>query len=371
MKPSYTVTRVEPAAAREALTRLWGDNLTVTGGVDRKFDWLYVDAPEPPEVVFLLAVEQGGPRRWVGTAGVGLRRVQVGDAELRAGLLADLAVDREHRSLLPALSLVRAVKAWTLGELDLAYGFPNALAAGVFQRAGYRRLGTIGRWARVLRHAPYASRVAEVRLPGLPPAFKQVVDRAAAIGAVAAVAGGAVDVARLAGQAPAALQAARRVRLDWLAVPDERIDRLWEEARAAYDVVGVRSARLLAWRFPAADRLRVVLATARDGGAPLAYAVVEMAEGVAHLRDLFGHRAGVAALLDRLVPALYRRGATTASIRYLGAPWLAEALVARGWVARSADRLITIGVAEGLDARVAAAVTAAERWHLTDADEDT
>jgi hypothetical protein len=373
VKPTYSVERVVPEAVRDELCRLWDGNLQVEGGVDRKFDWLYVDAPELPDSVFLLAAEQDGARRYVGTAGVGLRAMRVLGHERRAGLLADLAVDREHRTVMPALALVRAVKAWALGDggADLVYGFPNQHAEGVFKRVGYQPLGTIGRWARVLRHASYAPRVKEAPLPRVPAALKKVVDRAADVKAIAAVAGGAVDLVRLASTAPSAVQAARQIKLTWIEIPDERIDQIWDTARDGYDVVGVRSARFLRWRFPASERLATAVAAARGDGAPLAYAVVETVDGVAHLRDLFGVREAIGWLLDLLVPALYPRGAQALSVRYLGAPWLIEALEARGFVARASERLITVGVTDRLDPESRAALTTAARWHLTDADEDT
>lgn len=373
-KVSYTVERHAPAQVRDELGRLWGENLTIPGGaagIDRKFEWLYVDAPERPDGVWLLAADEGGARRWVGTAGVGLRRVRAGGRELRAAVLADLAVDRDHRTVMPALALVRGVKAWALEHCDLAYGFPNAHAEGVFKRVGYQPLGTIARWARVLRHAGYVPRVKEASLPRVPAAVKRVVDRAADVRPLAAVAGGAVDLVRLAALAPSAVQAARRVKLTWVPVPDERFDAVWETARHEYDVVGVRSSRFLRWRFPASEKLSLALATALDGGAPVAYAVIELDGELAIVRDLFGTRDGVLALLDLLVPAIYPRGAATLSMRYLGAPWLTEALAARGWVERQNDRLITVGVAERVDAETRAALTTAARWHLTDADEDT
>ncbi len=372
-KVSYSIERVVPGEVRAELERLWGANLQVDGGVARKFEWLYRDAPDRPEAVFLLGADGGdGGRRWVGTAGVGIRRVWVRGHERRAGLLADLAVDRDHRSVGPALTLVRAVKEWSLGELDLAYGFPNAHARGVFKRVGYQTLGSMGRWARVLRHASYAARVKDTELPRVPASVKRAVDRAAEVPARAAIAGRTVDVVRLLQRAPSALQAARQIKLRWLDQADERIDQLWESARDAYGVVGVRSARLLRWRFPVGERVQLALACARDGGAPLAYAVVEHDdEQNAHVRDLFGHQDAIGTLLDLLVPALYPRGATSVSMRYLGAPWLVEALEAHGFVRRPGERTIAVGVGTRLDDAERAAVSDVEQWHLTDLDEDT
>jgi hypothetical protein len=167
------------------------------------------------------------------------------------------------------------------------------------------------------------------------------------------------------------VQAARRIKMAWSDGPDERIDRVWEAARDEYEVAGVRSSRFLQWRFPPQPERAIAIASARSDGAPLAYAIVDHIERVAYVRDLFGTREAVMWLLDLLVPALYPRGATAVSMRYLGARWLVEALAARGWVQRqNLQRQVFVGAAASVDATTLASLTDSEHWHLTDADED-
>ncbi|MCA9679867.1 MAG: hypothetical protein H6709_04340 [Kofleriaceae bacterium] len=367
----YKVSRVRPQDVRAELERLWDSNLTVREGVAHKYEWLYRDAPELPTAVFLLDAETDGAHAWVGTAGVGVRRIWIEGREGLAGLLADLAVDRAHRSVGPALTLVRTVKAWVASEFEVAWGFPNFQAVGVFKRAGYAALGVTGRWVRVLRHGAYAARLQETPLPRMPASMKRAVERAVAVPAVASLAGGTIDVVRLIQGAPQAIAAARRVRLRWLDAPDERIDQIWARARGAYPVVGVRSSRFLRWRFPARDGLRVAVAEDRDGNVPRAYAIIEHVGDAAHIRDLFGERDAIGTLLDLLPAALYPSGAVAVSMRYLGAPWLVEALEARGFSRRPGGRTVAVGVGDAADAATRAVLTDVGAWYLTDADEDT
>jgi hypothetical protein len=371
----YAVVRAAPAEVAGTLQRLWDANLVVAGGAEQKYRWLYVDAPDQPDSVFLLEASAAGAEpRAVGTAGICVRRFSVGGRDASAALLADLAVDKEHRSLMPALSLVREVKAHALAHHDFAYGFPNKLAVGVFKRVGYRELGTITRYARVLRHAGYLGRVRDLDLSSVPRPVRSALERAVGMAAVAKLGGAALDAARLARGAPSALSAARAVRLDWLEAPDERFDALWEEARGDYQVVGRRSAAFLRWRFPAADGHKIAALRQRGGGQRLlAYAVVQRDGEVAHIRDLFGRMASLGSLLDLLVPALYRRGAASASIRYLGSPRVVALLTERGFEARQSDRTITVGRREPVPDgdEIGALVERAEAWHLLDADEDT
>jgi hypothetical protein len=369
----YRVERVDPKTVASDLHRVWAENLNIEGGDPAfKHAWLYRDAPDPSPTVFLLRPEGNGAPV-VGTAGIGIRRIVVGDRELRAGLLGDLAVDRDHRSVLPALMLVREVKGWAMAQLDLAYGFPNHAAEGVFKRVGYQKLGTIARYVRVLRHAGYMDRIGDAELSRLPSAVRPLAHAALARPAVAGVIAKGVDAAMLVRGGGDLLRAARRLKLEWPAEVDGRIDRLWSAARHDYDVIAARSARFVSWRFfRAAGAATRALALAVDrSGEPQAYAVIEFGGDVAHFRDLFGHRPAVAALIDRLIPALYRRGAASISMRYLGAPWLVGVLAARGFVSRQADRMIALGVCDRLDPHLATLLTDPDAWHLTDADEDT
>lgn len=367
-RPTYRVARARPADAQADLERLWAANLQVEGGVRAKFEWLYRDAPLAPDTVFLLHT---GDEPAVGTAGVGVRAMQLGDHDVRAGLLADLAVDRAHRSVGPALALVREAKAWAGSEFALLYGFPNRLAEGVFKRVGYQALGQIARYARPLRHADYAGRLEEKDLASAPAAARPWLLKAARTPAVAALAGVAIDLAKLARGVPAAVAATGRLRHDVAAAPDPRFDALWARARGEYTIVAARTARFLAWRFPARAERRWHLAIDRSSGALRAYAVVDVQDGVAHVRDLFGHRDDVLAVLDRLPLALYRAGASSISLRYLGAAWLADAIVARGFALRQADRMIAVAAGTAVPREGTPSVLDAGAWHLTDADEDT
>jgi hypothetical protein len=374
----YRVARVAPVEVHADLSRLWRANLVTAGNVDDKFDWLYRQASDRADSVFMLAAEGDGAARWVGTAGVLVRRIAVRGRELRAGLLADLAVDRDHRTVMPALTLTRGVRQWVFGEgrFDLAYGFPNQRAEGVFRRAGYAQLGMLRRWARILRHASYAPRLKALDLPRIPPLVRRVVDRAVDSPALTGLAGAAIDAVQLARTTPAAARALVEVRLEWAPEADGRIDEVWENAHGAYEVVAVRSKRFLRWRYPGGEhpgppgRIEYGYVTRRDSGAPVAYTIVEYRDDGAFVRDLFGTHEGIGALLDQLPHVAYARGATLVSMSYLGAPWLAEALEARGWSLREARRMIAIGVGDHVEPALRAMLTTAAHWHLTDADED-
>lgn len=353
----YSIDHVEPAEVHGDLLRVWCDNLPVNRDkAEAKYQWTYLEAPQRPDGVFVLRARSGtrtDQTRTVGTAGLTLRSFFAGGRMLTAGLLADLAVDRPHRTALPAIRLVREVRRQARERHDLVYGYPNHAADSVFLRCGYHKLGTMERYAAVLHYAPYVRRILD--LPLLPE-----------------LAGAAIDVLHMSTRAPRLVRAALRFRLEWLDQVDARFDDLWQRARHEYPLVGQRDARFLRWRFVDHPTGRFAVAALTERGAARrlrAYAVVQRHGSAAFLRDVFGHVADLAPLLDLLLPRLWAQGATSASMQFLGARRVVDLLAAHGFKPRHDARVI---VAEAGAARgdLAPLVENPETWHLTDADED-
>ena len=361
----YEVSGEPPANVREELCRLWSTNLALGAGAAAHFRWLYEHALGPAETVFVLrAAGTDGPATMVGSVGFSPRTFQLGRGQLgRAAVAGDLVVDLAHRSLLPALRLVRALREGVAREFDVSYGLPNPKAEGVMLRAGFTRLGTMTRYARVLRHAPFLGTVAQ-RLAA-PPWLAALVERPAVRRALSPL----VDVSRLGLSAVRVAQAVAHYQLRFGTTFDDRFDELWARVRGDYEIVGARTAAFLRWRYPSCE---VATLVRRADRALVAYAIVERdhATGAAYLRDVFGHRHALGALLDLLLPALYARGVASVSIRFLGAPQFTAELAARGFEARPETRTVVVQVGAARDA-ARAHLEDAGHWHLLDIDEDT
>ena len=377
----YDVFAREPERVADDLCRLWRENLALRTTPEAHFQWLYREAPDPPSRVFLLAAEAepAGPSGTsspacddvVGTSGFSIRRFQLGGTDVRAAVCGDLVVSRAHRSLLPALRLVRAVREHAVGEYAFCYGFPNEKAQGVMVRAGFQVLGKTTRYARVLRHAGYLRQVAaRVRSrPELAPVVDSAARHRRLARALAPVLAPVLDVARLAGGLPDIARARAAYRLVWLRAADARFDQLWDRARAEYDVIGARTSAMLRWRYP---RGEIAALLQRSDRALHAYALIERDDdaGAAHVRDAFGHQAALGPLFDLLLPAAWWAGAHSLSIRLLGAPYLARVLVERGFEARPEQRTVVMQVGRSHEA-ARARLARADAWHLLDLDEDT
>ena len=133
----YNVHYVEPNQVRDDLIRVWCSNLPVNGHGPAKFDWTYQRAVDPSDGVFVLAAHNSeNDAQIIGTAGLLARQFYTGDRPLRAAILADIAVDRPHRTVQPAIRLVHQVRRTALRDFDFAYSYPNKSTGEVFSRCG-------------------------------------------------------------------------------------------------------------------------------------------------------------------------------------------------------------------------------------------
>jgi hypothetical protein len=363
-RTEYRARVRNPTTIEADLCRLWSENLALTTPVEQKFRWLYREAPDAADAVLVLEAVVDGRASIVGTNGMAQRRFRAAGRDVRAAIACDLAVDRAHRSLLPALCLVRATRDDGLARFDLVYGFPNAKAEGVLKRAGFRELGRARRWVRVLRHARY------VQGAGSRPDAPALARMAAVVPWLGKAGATIFDRLRATVSAGAA-RVGTTLRLRSYPGPDERWDRLWLAARDEYDVVGARTAAFLRWRFPPAPHRRFVALEGRGDAGLRGYAVLELDEptGAVHVRDLFGHRDELGTLVDAVTGHAYRLGGSSLSIRFLGAPAVERLLLQRGFVVREGDRSVVVDLGAAL-AGDAAIAGDASRWHLFDVDED-
>lgn len=130
--PQYRVRDGDTAVDRDAVLAVWRGNLGQDARMAAKYDWFYRDAPAGAPLLQLLM--HAGTASPVGVCAAGRRQMLRDGDTLRAGVLVDLAVTPEHRTLGPALILQQGLFAAGQRELDLLYGFPNPKAAPVFKR---------------------------------------------------------------------------------------------------------------------------------------------------------------------------------------------------------------------------------------------
>ncbi len=329
---------------RAAVLALWRGNLGDPARHAGKFDWFYLGAPFGPSLLQLL--RHGDAT--VGTGGVAARRMLWQGREIRAGLLADMAVDARHRTLGPALMLQEALIAAAAQRFDLLYGFPNRKSLPVVRRLGYAVLGELSRHARVLRHARYLQQ----RMPRW----------------LAVPLGGVLDAVRAAHDGLRALPG-RGVTATWSEQADPRMDALWNESAHGAGLLGVHDAAMARWRFDASPLAGVrYLLLADRRGALRAWFACETRDGVLHVRDYWSQQ-GVDGIDHRLVLALLRAarraGCASVTLECAAAPERMAGWRRAGFVLREGQPVVGKWLGAG-----PAPLDLAQGWHLTEADAD-
>lgn len=280
----YAIEAGDVSRDRDTVLALWRGNLGEEARMRSKFDWFYAGCPfGEPTMCLLRHVADG---RHVGVASAGPRRMLAQGSVIAAGVLVDLAVSADHRSLGPAMMLQAALAKTAGARFALLYGFPNPKAAPVFKRIGYAKLGEIVRHARVLRHAGYFAR----RLPR----------------PLAAVAGAVADTAVRLHDAWRSRND-RRSRVRWSDAADPRFDALWKRSRPPGGVLAIRDHAFARWRFdqsPLETTRYLLLSDAQDDEL-LAWFACQVGDDTLHVRDFWSagawhglERAHVDALLD-------------------------------------------------------------------------
>lgn len=264
--PQYLVHAGDPLRDRDTVLSIWWGNLGRTDRIAAKYDWFYLGCPHGAPLLQLLQETRTG--QWVGTACAGRRRMRHRGRDLDAGVLVDLAVLPEHRSLGPALMLQQGLIHAGREQVDVLYGFPNPKAAAVFKRMGYQQATHLVRYARVIRHARYL----RARMPEwLAPAAGWLLDTGVAL---------RDGWRRWHGP---------RLRTEWGNRADPRMDALWASASQGDGVLAVRDSVHAKWRFddsPLATT-RYLWITSPGSHALKAWFAVQVEDATLHVRDFW------------------------------------------------------------------------------------
>jgi hypothetical protein len=222
--PEYAVVSAHLERDRQVIIDLWRRNLADTNHLGEKYDWHFLNSPFGRGQIWILKAD-GRP---IGTTSLGMRLLKLGNNITMAGVACDLAVNKEHRFLQPALMLQRALLSCANHGVQILYGVPNAGGAAVMKYVGYHQFCSVHRFAKVLRPSHYLPR--SPKLKEMAPFIGSIVDR----GFLAWQSFGRREDKRVAQVLPCF---------------DERFDELWIGLRCEASALTVRNRRFLKWRY--------------------------------------------------------------------------------------------------------------------------
>jgi len=134
---------------REELIELFRRYLTPQSDAHR-FQWLYRSSPYGPAWVWVAC--EGMKGAIVGAAAAFPRKMYFDGKEKMSWVLGDFCLEKKYRSLGPALQLQRAcLQVANMPPFEFCYDFPSESMMAVYKRLGVQRIGTLVRWAKLLR----------------------------------------------------------------------------------------------------------------------------------------------------------------------------------------------------------------------------
>ena len=224
---SYQVVRANIEQDKDIILNFWRENHPKP--LDAKFRWMYENNPAGRPIVWLLRHVESGD--CVGMVALFPRRMTTKEGLIRAGVIGDLLVNQKHRTLGPAVKLLRStLTALHDGDVDLIYTFPNKAADGVAKVAGYRHLGKLLRLVKVLRTTQYLHDF------GLPWLLARLLSLP--IDFVLKVASIEIWKSRN-----------NKVACRETQVVDASFQLLWEESSTSFEISGERTEGYVSWKF--------------------------------------------------------------------------------------------------------------------------
>lgn len=354
---SYSSTSYSPEQHQKALVTLWREDFLderIRDCVEARMRWLYEENPRGRAMTYLSVVDE--TKQVVGCATYFPRHVRIHGRDVRAGVLCDFAVDKQHRIAGAAIAVQRglAKSSWPAG-FQFLFGFPNAGSVAVCKRVGYKVVGSTTTWVKPLKSgykvrsftpAPFMVRPASAMVDmGL-----DVVDRA-----LSALVGGSAAT-------------------EELDAPDARFEALWERARPARGILGERTQAYLAWRYARFTTAKHwFFCLTKNGGRDLAgYVAYSLEDNHAILQDLFceDFEQTADSLLVELARHLRQKGVWSIVLSYLGSEIFGERLRRLGFFKRPGERVMVVYLDPALSEGDKREICDPANWFMLDGELD-
>lgn len=157
----YTVLKADIKNNKRDIIYLWKRNFPDLP--EERYKWIYEDNPAGQASCWLL--KETEQNKIVGATALFPRRVFVHGRQMIAGIAGDFVIDREHRTLGPALLLQKAVLPISNGKetsFNFFYGFPNKISEPVLLKAGYKILREVHSLTKPLKSYYYLKKHADI-----------------------------------------------------------------------------------------------------------------------------------------------------------------------------------------------------------------
>lgn len=223
---AYSIEEGDRALHKQVILDLWQRNFPEVA--QGRFVWMYENNPSGPPIIFLLKHEESGSL--VGALALFPRRIFVHGVATNAYICGDLVVDAQHRTLGPAIFLLKAAIDQCKKEPPcILLSFPIKKSEKVAERAGFMVLGEHCQLTKVIRSSKYFHRYIQSKL---------------AVRALSSL----FDSFFYLFETVFHLRLMKKYKWQVLDSFDQRFDEFWKTISSSYAMIGERSAIYLNWR---------------------------------------------------------------------------------------------------------------------------
>jgi hypothetical protein len=346
---SYSVIKADVQKDRHLILSVWERNFKDVP--QERYRWFYENNPYGPASSWLVTDQK--TNSVVGSTALFPRRMNLNGEKVLVGIAADFAVNREHRSLSPALKLQKAViSGCKENKAEFIYGFTNEQSQAVLLRAGYKKLGEVHRLAKLLRTKNKLKRYLPLPGTGL---FSIPLDFILAIFSKEKSYAQSKDFK---------IESPKRF--------DERFDSLWEEAKCRFGVIGERNRQYLNWKYVdnPHKKYHIFSLAEQEGEKILGFVVFYLQGNNCFVADLLCANSDFAlkSLLAQFIIFLRKEKIDSVSILILGPPSLVKNLKAFGFHSRKENSKVLIYI-HGKSPHLPLVMNK-ENWFLLEGDRD-
>jgi len=265
----YKIVEADLAANRQDIVNLMSRNAPEKCDQEARFEWLYRRNPNGSPKCFLVKeIEKG---TYVGCGTVFPRRIVLDGKTVMAGIVGDTMVDKNHRTLGPALMLQRRImQECTENSLAFIYGVPNEFSEVVNVRLGYKVIGRFVRMVRYLRSEQLIARFAN-----------NLIARVVSVPLDGLLYLGLLSWGKSRGLG--------NIKCDFSDHFGEDFNALWKNTARQEAITGERTDGFLGWRYGSHPSKKFEVFTAkREKEGLLGYIVFTLENGDAHIYDMIG-----------------------------------------------------------------------------------
>ncbi len=346
----FLISLANVNADMQAILDTWKEDLLDPPSTPEKFVWYYQNNPLGKGQCWLLLEKDSD--EFIGTAGLGFRALEIGGKRLVIGLASDFMVKRRHRTVGLAVMLQKTLATEVGKSLPAIYVMPNKAATPIMQLCGFKKVGELIRYVKVLNIDSYLCERFSHRF------------------CVHMISKPIDYLMNLTSREARYSCPADRVSKSMSAF-DSRFDELWKRARGSFNIIGERGSEFLRWRYEECPTAKFEVFGLLDRSERQLHAyIVSYHRGKSlNIADLFfDSPEALKTILLLFLKEMRHQGQRSVNISMMAPAYVMRVLTEMGFLPRGEARSFLVH--SKTDQTTSQIMTSPDNWYLLSGDSD-